>query len=263
MKDIREYGLKMDSPWEEGGFYNLVPVRESYRHNGNLAVTMLDVDNLEEFAMVTKNGPFALSDPYDPTLALLDTNNCPWAAKLFEDSGVAKPTGHTIRSGYCEYQEYRFDLTKLVTNEEIADYVDAKFKEMGNGSNKIKVVLKEENQPARVTEISNNLSCFQGFVGGLIDMTSVPGMEGKVDVICNDEFLFNGSSPNVMMPECDHIMGGNLIFVGYNPEDGSSISLTDEQIEKVIDYIDKNQVQDMDFHEAFERLQEKKVEAEL
>ena len=93
----------MDSPWEEGGFYNLVPVRESYRHNGNLAVTMLDVDNLEEFATVTKNGPFALSDPYDPTLALLDTNNCPWAAKLFEDSGVAKPTGHTIRSGYCEY----------------------------------------------------------------------------------------------------------------------------------------------------------------
>ena len=58
-------------------------------------------------------------------------------------------------------------------------------------------------------------------------------------------------------------MGGNLIFVGYNPEDGSSISLTDEQIEKVMDYIDKNQVQDMDFHEAFERLQEKKVEAEL
>lgn len=117
--------------------------------------------------------------------------------------------------------------------------------------NKIRVILKEENKKPEVKEIDNQIGFIQKYVGGLIDMTSMPNMDGKVDIICNDNFLNDGSKPNVMIPEYNHVMGGNLIFCGYNPETGDSISLTDEQIEKVMKYIDKNKVENMDFGSAF------------
>lgn len=116
---------------------------------------------------------------------------------------------------------------------------------------KIKVILKVENKKAEVKELSLDVHFLQGYVGGLIDMTSMPNMDGEVDIICNDNFLNNGSKPNVMLPEYNHVMGGNLVFAGYDPMTGDSISLTDKQIEKVMKYIDKNQVKNMDFASAF------------
>lgn len=91
-------------------------------------------------------------------------------------------------------------------------------------------------------------------------MTSLPGTDGEVDIVCKDDFLFDGSQPNVMTPEYDHVMGGNLIFVGYNPEDGSSISLTDEQVEKVLDYVRENAVDGMDYASAFHLMRCKSVD---
>lgn len=61
---------------------------------------------------------------------------------------------------------------------------------------KIKVILKEENKKAEVKELSLDVHFLQGYVGGLIDMTSMPNMDGEVDIICNDNFLNNGSKPN-------------------------------------------------------------------
>ena len=46
-------------------------------------------------------------------------------------------------------------------------------------------------------------------------------------------------------------MGGTCIIAGYNPEDGSTISLTDEQIELASKYLEKNHVQKMDMQMAY------------
>lgn len=126
--------------------------------------------------------------------------------------------------------------------------------------NVIKAVIKEENKEPKVVEIKNDLKEFQKRVGGLIDMTSVPGMEGQADIICNDDFLNNGSSPNIMLPEYDHVMGGCLIFVGYDPSTGVSVSLTDNQTEKIMEYIGKNKVDGMDFLDAFHAMEQRRAE---
>lgn len=260
MKDIKQYAIKLQSPWDEGYGYNLIPVKGEYQMNGSLAITLFDINNNEEFDVITTNVPFGISDPNRDDLALVDTNNCRWATKWLEDNKLAVPTGNMARSGYCTYPEYKFDLSKTITDEDLKEYYEERSKQMEEKkSNKIRVILKEENKPARVEEIDNDIKFLQGFVGGMIDMTSMPGMNGEVDVICNDEFLYNGSLPNVMVPEYDHIMGGNLIFAGYDPEDGSSISLTDKQIDDVLKYIDKNKVENMDFDMAFCALQAKKM----
>lgn len=124
---------------------------------------------------------------------------------------------------------------------------------------KILVVVKEVDKKAEIKEISNDYKEFQERVGGLIDMTPMPGYN-DIDIICNDEYLYNGSNANVMMPERDNVLCGNLIFAGFNEEDGSTVSLNANQIEAVMDYIDKNNVQNMDPATAYYLMQSLKKE---
>ena len=63
-----------------------------------------------------------------------------------------------------------------------------------------------------------------------------------------------------MLPEYDHVMGGCLIFVGYDPSTGASVSLTDNQAEKIMDYIGKNKVDGMDFLDAFHAMEQRRAE---
>lgn len=116
--------------------------------------------------------------------------------------------------------------------------------------NKIKVIVKEPNKPCEIREIKNNYKVLQELVEGLIDITTLPGRE-DIDVICNDEYLYNGSPANILMPERENVFCGTIIFAGYNEEDGSSISLTDEQIEAVQEYVSANEVQNMNVREAY------------
>lgn len=119
--------------------------------------------------------------------------------------------------------------------------------------NKIRVIVKEINKPAVVTEIDNNLETLQEIAGGpdeRIDMCSFPVGE-NIDMIYADNYLNDGSMANFLMPEMNHIMGGTCIIAGFNSNSGSSISLTDEQIEIVSKYIEKNHVQNMDIQSAY------------
>lgn len=246
--NFKEYELELESPWEEGKSYRIIPAKGNYANNGLLAVSLVDAESGEDFAVITTNLGNRLSDPFESSLAFVDANNSDWALKWLEGNKLATPTGFKARSGYCVYPEYRFDLSRMPRIEEVKEHFDNMEK---RSPEKIRVVLKEAGSSAKVAEIDNTLESFQERVGGLIDMTSLPGTDGLVDIVCKDDFLFDGSQPNVMTPEYDHVMGGNLIFVGYNPEDGSSISLTDKQVEKVLDYVRENAVDGMDYASAF------------
>jgi hypothetical protein len=110
---------------------------------------------------------------------------------------------------------------------------------------KIKAVIKEVDQDPKVMEIDNDIHFLQKEVGGLIDITTLPNCE-NVDIIVNDDFIAQNMPGNFMMPECDNVIGGNAIFVGYDPETGDSISLSDRQVEKVLEYLEENSVKRMD-----------------
>ena len=124
--------------------------------------------------------------------------------------------------------------------------------------NKIRVVIKEVDKPAVVKEIDNDYKVFQHVVGGLIGMTSLPNSE-DIDIIFNDEYLLNGSKANVLLPEREHLLCGNVIFAGYEDEDGSTTGLSDEQLKQVLDYIEKNKVFNMDAAMAYFVMKEKKL----
>ena len=98
--------------------------RSTYCADDSLAVLCfehVEEDNEimdEEWCDVTVCLPYTpFQDP--KTDACVDTNNSPWLAEFLQKYGIAKPTGISVHSGFCNYPIYRFDLSKLHTLNEI------------------------------------------------------------------------------------------------------------------------------------------------
>lgn len=89
-----------------GSTYKVKPIIDNYRNNGNLYIGLNT--ECEPFADLTVN-ICELSE----NEAAIDTNNCPWAEQFIEDYSLGTPTGRYLRSGYCAYPVYKFDLDKV------------------------------------------------------------------------------------------------------------------------------------------------------
>lgn len=78
-----------------------------YPNGNNLLIELWD--NKGNRDILTKM--FIKTD--DKTISFVDTNNHPTAEEFIERYGLGKPTGKYVRSGFCMYPEYVFDLDKL------------------------------------------------------------------------------------------------------------------------------------------------------
>ena len=103
-------------------------------------------------------------------------------------------------------------------------------------NNTVRVLVKEPNKPPYEKEIPNKLEEFQAIVDGLIDVMQLKHIKG-VDIIVNDEFLNEGMEGNFFVPELSNCVCGSCCFVGFNPNTGEHISLTDKQIKASKEYI--------------------------
>lgn len=115
---------------------------------------------------------------------------------------------------------------------------------------KIRVVIKEVDKPCEVKEIPYGYKSFQQYVQGLYEIVEMPNHK-NIDIACNEEYLINGMSANLILPEQNNVLGGPLIFMGYEPQEGDSISLTDKQIEEVKEFVRTHEVQNMSIAEAY------------
>lgn len=110
-------------------------------------------------------------------------------------------------------------------------------------TNKIRAVIKEPYKKAQVVEIEPKLKTFQSIVDGHIECFYLPNSDGSAVGYCNEEGLLMGLDPNIYRPEYKDAVVGTVVFVNTN-ENGEDISLTDEQIKDITDYIEKNSVKD-------------------
>ena len=98
---------------------------------------------------------------------------------------------------------------------------------------KIRCILVKVFEQPKVVEIENNLSTLQKYVGGLIDIVE---LENDVDIIINDEGKLLSLSPNLVLYEFGDIIVGDFLVVGQ--ENGETISLSEEKIEKYMKRFD-------------------------
>ncbi|MCI8308782.1 MAG: DUF3846 domain-containing protein [Clostridia bacterium] len=96
---------------------------------------------------------------------------------------------------------------------------------------RIKVIIVEPNKKPYISEIDNTLEKLQEIVGGFIDILKI---ENGVDLIINDEGKINNLPPNRYLP--NDFIAGTFIIAGGDNETGETISLSDDVLEKYIDY---------------------------
>ena len=86
---------------------DVVLKKETYRHNGSMAVTMNTPDDEDSYAVVTVN----LSSPLQKgDFAFVDTNNLEGIDSWLAENGIAEHTGISARSGFCTYPLMKFNL---------------------------------------------------------------------------------------------------------------------------------------------------------
>ena len=80
-----------------------------YTNNDHVAVEIYCEEG--PLASITTNIPGI--ELYDRNYSCVDTNNCPWAEELIEELGIGEPIGISLRSGFCTYPVYKFDIKKI------------------------------------------------------------------------------------------------------------------------------------------------------
>jgi hypothetical protein len=92
-----------------GKTYSVVPEYGEYSNNSALAVSLyIDGEERELFAVVTVNLPMSSKLPRG--MQFVDVNNIPDIGEWLESSGLAKPAGFSLRSGFVDYPAYEFNL---------------------------------------------------------------------------------------------------------------------------------------------------------
>ena len=99
----------------------------------------------------------------------------------------------------------------------------------------IRVIVKRPYKEATVETVTNSLATFQEIVGGLIERVPFPNLP-EVDMYVNEEGKLIHLESNFMIPEYEDCVMGAAYVCGFD-DDGNCVSLTDSQIEKVLDYI--------------------------
>ncbi len=115
-----------------------------------------------------------------------------------------------------------------------------KIYEQAQAEDKIVAVVKFPYQKPEVVAIGKGLSPIQEVVNGNIDVVYLPDIE-DIHGFCNDEGLLIGMEPNFYRPEWKDAIVGPAVFFSSGA-DGSSESLSREQVKTITDYLNANSV---------------------
>lgn len=92
----------------------------------------------------------------------------------------------------------------------------------------IRVLVKHPRKDPEVTEIEDSLEVMQAIVSGSIQLVGM-SEDSELDIYLNEEGKILGLPYNIQYHPNDIIVG--TLFVVRNGDDGSDVSLTDEDIE--------------------------------
>ena len=92
----------------DGGYVDVEIVASRYEYYNNLCISFETTDTHETYSTITTN---IKALPYNQ--AAIDVNNHPEAIEIIETNGLGVDTGKSVKSGFCTYPIYEFDMDKL------------------------------------------------------------------------------------------------------------------------------------------------------
>ena len=133
---------------------------------------------------------------------------------------------------FVELFKNNFDKLK----EEIMSEFEDEREDVEEAPKMVKVLIKEPGKEPYEKEIEDTLDNLEGIVGGCIECVEMPGVK-NVDLYVNEEGKLNKLPGNFWLPEYEDCACGTVYMVGFDPETGDNISITDNQIKKCKKYI--------------------------
>ena len=112
-------------------------------------------------------------------------------------------------------------------------------------------IIKMVNEEPFVENITS--SSIRYVCNGDIDTMDFPG-DDNIIIYCNSDYLLSGSMANVMLPEYNNCICDNIVICGFDKETNTNRDLTQPEIDKVMDYINKNKLYNVTSGMAFYRL---------
>ena len=100
----------------------------------------------------------------------------------------------------------------------------------------MKIIYKKVNEGQEIIEIEHGLENMQELVGGLIDCLDI---QNNITIVFDDEGKIKQKPVNMIITRgtwSDYIVG-DIFFCGFNSDEGELISLTDQQIEYIMNMI--------------------------
>lgn len=101
----------------------------------------------------------------------------------------------------------------------------------------VRIVMKKVSEEPQVMKIKNTLEEKQKLVGGLIEVIPYPLDDEELLIVCNEEGKLLGQKPNAVF-DLDYI-AGDFFVIGDDYKNGDFKSVTDKQIEKIIEDLSK------------------------
>ena len=109
---------------------------------------------------------------------------------------------------------------------------------------KIKVIVKEPYQEARVEEIEYNIGKLQETVRGILNYIPFPSLEEDVDLIINDDSrVFDTFDKNILAPNHENGFIAGVIVACSFDKTGKAKNLSDGQIEKIKAFLEENHIE--------------------
>lgn len=104
----------MDLVTDFGSYRNIELRAGFYMYDGSLAVFIWDMHE----GCVAKITTCLDDKTLQEDEAYVDSNNCPWAKEFLIKNNIAAELDKYKQSGYCEYQAFKFDTSKLIFEDE-------------------------------------------------------------------------------------------------------------------------------------------------
>lgn len=102
----------------------------------------------------------------------------------------------------------------------------------------LKVIVCRTNGFVEISHVEDKLETWQKIVDGYIEIIRLP-VDEDICIILNEEGKLLGLEPNILLPEYQDMLMGNIVFAADNGKGGFK-DLSDKQIATVLNYIDDN-----------------------
>lgn len=115
----------------------------------------------------------------------------------------------------------------------------------------VRFVVKKVGMPPEVVAVKDEdkYDYIGKVIGDIYDTIDLPH-DPSISISCDDCGLLKKLPVNIILPEREEFLAGDIVFSAYDETTGETVDMTDKQIEKAVKYSLRNCCKGLDYQQA-------------